>query len=728
MRNETSASPKAPLHAGTHLLGEYVIGREVERGPVWTVYQARHAERERERFLLRVLNDDALGRTEVLAGFAAGVERLARLAHPSIVSIVAGGVDRGVAVVVTRELIGTTLRARLARSGPRMSVEEIARLVTELGTALDYLHAQQPQVVHCRLNTSCVFLAAPSGSVRLLGLDDVRPAGGHPSADQFALASIVYECLTGLLPFPDEASLEGSRKQVAPTLSLTGELAAKRADLEWVLHRAWSPDPSRRFASAGRLASEVARLLVGDEAVVRAAVPPVVPASGSFVATRPVSPSGSRIPAIKDAPVGPAIRASAPVTPPSGERPAIRSNTGQYAMHLGTRSKPSVAATPVAMPRLPPLPSPSGERPAVRPPPARVEATHVPVAVHSEIANVPGEPAGPPPRVPPPLPSAALRARPAQPAPPISTPTLIGTPVMPSPPPSLLADLDPTPDESPAMSLTPLPDEAPAAAIPPLPVIAIVPEPPRLEVAPPRVIAPEAPRLEIQPNSVMAPIPLLAEKPEGEKAPVTANVTSVATVHTPRRRPLQLVAASLLALVFGGERLMPHARRAYARIANLIAARSAPASRAHVAPHRVEAAVEAAAPAETVTAPLLNDAVAPVAQVAAEPVDTVTPAPVPAPVARAVGRRPSDQDRAQVSAALHQVITSCATPGHRDHRHARFTVTFEGATGAAIGVAFPDQFFRTHVLGTCITDGARRLTVPPFSDHHWIGAYSIMVP
>jgi hypothetical protein len=719
-----SAAHDFTLPTGIPFLAEYVIERMLERGDDWALYFARHATRPTERFRIRVVRSETVLHPDGVDPVLSRAARLARIEHPGIVPYVTSGLDpdRGLVAVVSRHLLGITLRERFERGGRKLTTAEIARLVCEVGDALDCLHELHPPLVHARLDASRVLLAAPDAGVRLLGLEESIDEGARPARDQFALASIAYECLTGREAF---VSGEPTASEPLPRLERIDAPIGTLADLEWVLHRAWAADESRRFASAGRLAAEIARLLGANDAMTtararrtertnarggsgtqRAVRPPTLPPT-----TRTTSDTRAAVP-----------RPSAPHTPSSGERPVILPNAGRYAVHNGRSQtqRVQVDASAIGTPKSPP-PLPR-TRSTASPPPGVVRTPTLvgtPVAAAPRAALVTAPEAG------------ADRAshvvargdgddadlsfhldvdsiEPARDA--VSpraaiAPPLVAMPIPPSEPLVVAPAVDVRSAPQPIVPLAANDATASAVAAP-----TTRSEPPVASafmsaILDARASAPLAaePVIEVDPFPSIPPraVPIPLVSPSRARAESDRTPPRRRDRVRPRgRRFVHLVGAIGLALVFGGaDRIAPHVPAMRRWVAQWIA------------PPRAIGHVQIPALAPATPTPVAQPEVTHTA-VTASPIAAV----------------PTAQERARATAAWRAVIDDCAARVGRDHRHARFTVTYAGETGLATSVMFPDTFFRTHRIGTCIAEAASRVRIEPFTNTQWTTSYSILVP
>jgi len=206
------------------LSGTYAIDRELGRGGMATVYLAQDEKHER-LVALKVLHPD-LAATLGPDRFLREIKVAARLNHPHILPLHDSGAAAGFLFYVMPYVEGESLRERLDREN-RLAIEEAVHHGRALASALDYAHRQG--VVHRDIKPENVMLyegeamvmdfgiakavsAAGSETLTQTGMMIGTPAYVSPEqaagetnldgkSDQYSLACVVYEMLTGERPF-----------------------------------------------------------------------------------------------------------------------------------------------------------------------------------------------------------------------------------------------------------------------------------------------------------------------------------------------------------------------------------------------------------------------------------------------------------------------------------------------------------------------------------------------
>ncbi len=314
----------ARLQPGTRIDG-YVIREFIAAGGFGEVYLARQDEPIRlDRVALKVIRP-GLDSRQVLARFEDEREKLALMDHENIARIHdAGTTPDGRPYFVMEYVAGVPITQHCDRL--RLSIPERLELFCKVCDAIQ--HSHQKSVVHRDIKPGNILvgmvngratpkvidfgvakaLHRPPGEDPMLTREDVRvgtlpymaPEQADPSRqgidtriDIYALGVLLYELLTGVLPFdPRELRRAGERelirqiRDVEPqrpserlsSLSDAGDTTPAenrkvdslrslgqqvRDDLDWITLRCLEKDRERRYASAEALALDVRRFLEG---------------------------------------------------------------------------------------------------------------------------------------------------------------------------------------------------------------------------------------------------------------------------------------------------------------------------------------------------------------------------------------------------------------------------------------------------------------------------------
>ena len=222
------------LAEGQTLDGTYRLLRLIGEGGMGEVYEATHA-RLAGRYAIKVLLRDLSQNPEAVARFDREARVTSLLQHPNVVQVIDHNTSSdGTEYLVMEYLDGESLAQRVARAG-RLPVPQVLAVVDQLAAGLAAAHAHG--IVHRDLKPDNIFLVHVEGRatddplVKILDFGISKISGGAHTqnrqicgtpqymapeqveartaeiggaTDQFALAVIAYELLTGRNPFMAE--------------------------------------------------------------------------------------------------------------------------------------------------------------------------------------------------------------------------------------------------------------------------------------------------------------------------------------------------------------------------------------------------------------------------------------------------------------------------------------------------------------------------------------------
>src|SRR5262245_55069322 len=232
----------AENRVGTRL-GEYHLESILGRGGMSIVYRADDLRLKR-KVALKLLAPELGEDNSFRERFLRESQLAASLEHPNVVPIYEAGELDGLLYIAMRYVAGTDLRALLRRDGPLETRRALA-LVSQLASALDAAHARglvhrdvKPSNVlvtgkHCYLadfglSTSASDRSAAADPQQVVGTIDyvapeqIRDEDVDGRADVYSLSCLLYECLTGEVPFrrsSDVAVIYAHLEESPPTVT-----------------------------------------------------------------------------------------------------------------------------------------------------------------------------------------------------------------------------------------------------------------------------------------------------------------------------------------------------------------------------------------------------------------------------------------------------------------------------------------------------------------------------
>lgn len=279
------------------VLAGYRIVKVIGIGGMAIVYEAEHIALGRS-VALKVLSPRLSHDEAFRERFRGEGRHVAALEHPNIVTIYDSGEADGQLYLAMRLVEGTTLADRMANGG--MSVEETLAILSPIADALDVAHAAG--LVHRDVKPHNILLSAyghpyladfgvakgpqsagltaTGGFVGSFNYAAPEQFLGRPptaATDVYALTAVLYQCLTGEVPYPrdTDAGVVNAHVVEPPPRVVNADLAAARFNA--LLARGMAKDPDARPARASEVANALVKIgeLVAPDG--RATVPAFAP-------------------------------------------------------------------------------------------------------------------------------------------------------------------------------------------------------------------------------------------------------------------------------------------------------------------------------------------------------------------------------------------------------------------------------------------------------------------
>jgi serine/threonine-protein kinase len=262
----------------------YVIKRKLGSGGMADVYLAEDQELGR-RVALKLLNDRHAADDQFVERFRREAQSAAGLNHPNIVSIFDRGRAEGTYYIAMEYLDGRTLKELLVRNGPTPIPIAIDYARQILG-ALSFAHRNG--IIHRDIKPHNIVVGGDGrlkvtdfgiarsgasqmteagsivGTAQYLSPEQARGAPVDPRSDLYSLGIVLYEMLTGNVPFTGDTPVEIAMKH----LSQIPEPPSKQRpdvphDLDAVVMRALAKEPDQRYGSTEEMDADLARVARG---------------------------------------------------------------------------------------------------------------------------------------------------------------------------------------------------------------------------------------------------------------------------------------------------------------------------------------------------------------------------------------------------------------------------------------------------------------------------------
>jgi beta-lactam-binding protein with PASTA domain/tRNA A-37 threonylcarbamoyl transferase component Bud32 len=282
--------------------GRYRILRKLGTGGMANVYLAEDEVLGR-RVAIKILNDRHAGDDQFVERFRREAKNAASLSHPNIVSIYDRGEAEGTYYIAMEYLDGRSLKELIVARGPA-PINLAIDYARQILAAIRFAHRHG--IVHRDIKPHNVLVDAEGrlkvtdfgiaragasqmteagsiiGTAQYLSPEQAKGAPVDQTSDLYSVGVVLYELLTGVVPFSGETPVEIAMKHLS---TVPPPPSAKRKDvprdLDLVVMRALAKDPAERYQSAEEMDADLRRISRGT------AISPVTEEAATAIIARP---------------------------------------------------------------------------------------------------------------------------------------------------------------------------------------------------------------------------------------------------------------------------------------------------------------------------------------------------------------------------------------------------------------------------------------------------------
>ena len=283
-------------------IGRYRIVEHLGRGGMAEVYKAYQANLDRY-VAIKLMHQFLAADQDFISRFEREAKNVAGLRHPNIVQVFDFDVHNGTPYMVMEYIEGDTLKTyleQLNREGKPLPMAEAINIIREVGHALSYAHKQK--MIHRDVKPANVMLdkggrviltdfgiakiltgpsftvtGATIGTPAYMSPEQGLGRPGDHRSDLYALGVMLYQLVTGQLPYEADTPLAVMLKHVNEPLPLPRTFKADLPEgIERIILKAMAKNPDDRFNSADEMLAQLDNMNTAE----MLAIPPASMAAG----------------------------------------------------------------------------------------------------------------------------------------------------------------------------------------------------------------------------------------------------------------------------------------------------------------------------------------------------------------------------------------------------------------------------------------------------------------
>ncbi len=283
---------------GKMIAGRYEILEEVGKGGMAHVYKARCHFLNRY-VAIKVLKEELKDDKEFVHRFNTEAQAAARISNPHVVSIYDVGVEDGLYYIVMEYIEGITLKEYIVEKHV-LTWRQAAEFAAQICEGLEEAHKKS--VIHRDIKPQNIIMTSDGilkvtdfgiaratsqatttmanstiGTVHYLSPEQARGGYTSESTDIYSLGVVLYEMLTGRLPFNDTSAVTIAIKHIQekPVLPRILNNSIPKA-MEYIVMKAMNKEQSQRYATAGDFLKDLRLVIKNPQVELEAKLPDFV--------------------------------------------------------------------------------------------------------------------------------------------------------------------------------------------------------------------------------------------------------------------------------------------------------------------------------------------------------------------------------------------------------------------------------------------------------------------
>lgn len=270
------------IRLGMFLGDRYEILEKIGSGGMADVFKGK--DHKLNRFVaVKVLKDEFVEDKNFVRKFKEEAQAAAGLAHPNIVNVYDVGDEQNINYIVMELVEGITLKTYIEKKG-RLTVKEATSIAIQVGAGLEVAHNNQ--IVHRDIKPQNIIISREGkvkvtdfgiaksvssntntsdamGSVHYTSPEQARGGYSDAKSDIYSLGIVMYEMVTGRVPFDGETTVVVAVKHLQEDIVSPRVYASDiPVSLEHIILKCTEKSPDRRYANVADLTADLKQSLV----------------------------------------------------------------------------------------------------------------------------------------------------------------------------------------------------------------------------------------------------------------------------------------------------------------------------------------------------------------------------------------------------------------------------------------------------------------------------------